>query len=868
MGFKHQGVLVRSIKKHCKRSLSKVCKKTFATSGFAVDVLDTRHEKSSENMVKLQGECVVKLNEINIFQGVSQEDKIYVCGWIDSHRNTAIAECTWDDKNEKHKFSIDVQIPDNNPSEFVKLALYHKVMDTETGLVKMFPIETCAISMRERIQSYMQTKTNEFDMTSENAFSSNLVTSFHIKCLNIHKFHSVNCFCESPLRKMLLYDKAVEDLASKIEEHLSTENLRPPQPAKQFIRGLTYLPFGGVSAQNIPPMRVQYGIMGAMFQTLDRTYPLSFPMYFMHMSMTQNGYTVDDVDKLMCEGCKNTKFMDFVSDVLLGFTKDALCFPYQRDTFPAIEFMKKGGETYFHGTLESGEDIGVPGTFADLFTEADKTLDAKDAPRIRYGMTMSQLKAIFKDKEYESLSRSFGKDDCESSCFAALMLSKTIMKGNWSIDNLQKIAADTASLNGLTPACLRRMSMFFTKLSTMFNNGTLQVSPVIGLAGAAAASDSSDEGGIFVPKHGESISQTDVQHRMLSTVNIKKQSIDACKTAGGHCYAVLRVLHDDNTVCNVLLEGTNSIYRLRTEDITAHVGHIQHADGTEQKVVIDTCKLASFLSHSVSEMTQLCVDDTPIKENDTNGIPGGVNYGRTRAQMAVYLPNPSFYLWCVYAGVTTPDTKVLTDVDCGGKVDRDTPENVYGVIPCSLNKLSLNDDCLAAGCFPGDLLNQDLQGIKITNSMISDEHMNIGKACLNEICPPNAPEHMYTRLINSWEPLKPLADINQEHRNFRDKFISKFTSGDASTPVKWICVNSSESAESPHLTECMFAMKSKIVELTNKKQLADPHWDGAYLTVNKCCTGVNVTTCFPVMTRELTLMRNLREAVHELEIYK
>ena len=149
-----------------------------------------------------------------------------------------------------------------------------------------------------------------------------------------------------------------------------------------------------------------------------------------------------------------------------------------------------------------------------------------------------------------------------------------------------------------------------------------------------------------------------------------------------------------------------------------------------------------------------------------------------------------------------------------------------------------------------------LQGVA---SSMPPEVLGRGIAILNEVWPPLADAETFRKLLNLWEPLAPLTQVNTELGASRRKGVSYVTVACMETPASYA------------LVDAVYETKKLLVDETNEINSSRPDSDGIFLTVMKIGTGVQIMINVPEgpsagvseargPSRALTLMKSLKEA--------
>jgi len=663
--------------------------------------------------LKLSGSCSIKLNNIEILPGMlfmsdpanphkeslldKHDTSIKIGAWFSGRdKNIPLVAC-----NEDESFELAIPI-DEHSNEVLKLGIYLDTTDKESGNRKLYPLQTLGVNL-------IHLTNKGFIETTKDEFNESLSTVLRIRSETPD--FPVHLLKPSNLRHIPVYNEGLQSGSVELTRRLECSNLRPPNPAKGFAVGLTIAPFLGMPSDSIPALHSHYGLIGAHINELDRDIPVAVPCYFFVSSLIQSGHNLDQCKQFMNKGCASIEYINLVANTVSGFTLDAMCVPYQRDATLSMDMVDFPMNPHLELGLATTEDMNIIFTSPALACECETTLNPRDAPKVNKDTSMADIKAMFFSKEYEELSRSLGKDDCESTAYAICINSNTIKRGDFSVYGLSKQLKQYKAFSGLSSHCLQVISDFFTGVQDKLLKKEIMISTVVGMAGEASAENVKDEG--------------------------KTLNMDAIE-GGGHCYAVLKYLHPEkNMVCSRILEGTNSTLMVSPHQI---VDFTYRSMDSKETHTLDTCKFLCAASKTITALTQ--IGNSAIGGLETHfGWKGPTdNACATRSQMALNAEDPAFYKLCMYVGCSFDD-------------------KVYGHMPCSL--VRLQDNMLCAGCFPGDIGKTDLQGINVDEDMISRDLFNKGNAILEEIFPPVAPENKFVDILNSWATLPVLSTINQ-----------------------------------------------------------------------------------------------------------
>lgn len=738
------------------------------------------------SVIEFQGKCSVRLCNIDL--SATSINNTVVGAWFGGEM--AVCRC-----DREGNFSLKVKVP-SNPSEVLKVSSYLDITDPETGLRKMFPMHCCGFHM-EKLAS------NNVVQTCTDPFNEHLQSDISIQCMT--SGIPLNKFARSSLRDIGAFDEGVKAMSEKIQAKLLKNNLRTSKPGMPFMEGLTFLPFGGMPSCGIPALNTHYALFGAMMDGLDRTYPQTFACYYLGLALAQSQHTLDDLQAMMDSGCRSRAYMNMVADTIMGFTKDALILPYQRDAAPAFNFSFDQSQMSCTIGLETTEDINMIGYEAALMTECDVDLSACPLPNVSEKSSLEEMRREFHSQDWPKMSRSLGKDDCETSAEEGKKISKTIEKCDWSVSTLKRVLQCHPVFSDLTEKDYQVMSRFFTIIKQKLVLNEMQVTSVVGLAGGASANNVQD-------------------------TNTNADDIDNETDLGGHCFAVLKMYDSKTQTVNVrILEGTNSVLLLDKEDIVEYKVDINDNGKIIEKAV-DSCTFATALGNYMCNAFQVCNARLGFPETTPVGWQGASNNEcLIRAQMALNAKDPVFYKEGEFVGKCWDVSK-------------------YGYIPCSLR--TLPDKMLKAGCSAVELCEERLQGITIDEEMLERGLFEIGVRCFNEIIPPCAKEETLHKVLNSWQKMQSLESINRDLPKQKG--------------VQYMVVNSMESPMSPLLVDLLYHSKKKLCDLANTMNMEDPQSDHAFYVVRREGTGVTVSAFMPIAPCKITLVKNTDKALSSL----
>jgi hypothetical protein len=766
--------------------------------------------------LQIEGNCSVELNNMDIGDGLNlfgqkesdnvlltkeNVNHVVIGAWLHGKGEMAVCRCS----KTNGKFSLKVKV-DEYSTDVLKIGIYLDMIDPETSERKLFPMQTCGVHLSKLVTSDIHEICND-------EFNEGLSSKLVISCPQ--KNFPVGSLQKSCISQINEYNDTLIKMSETVVQHIHENGMRAPKPAEGFLKGITYLPFCGIPSEGIPPLCGHYVMFGAMINHLERVYPMAVPVYCFMFAVSHGKYTMDEILQLHEKGTGDSNYIHLVAEIITGFTKDAGCIPYQRDGTPTMGLFRTPTTIEMGVTVQTTEDIGIVGTTQTFMVEGedvkyDQIVASGNVPQFDPRMSMDAiLKEIFRE-EWPTVSRAWGKDDCESTAFMACLIFNTIMKTTWTVDNMRKELASFACFSKLTDTCYEKMCTVFTGIQNRYEQGLLHVGTVIGLAGGASA-DNVEEGDV---------------------------DIDNNTGAGGHCFGVLKGFDADNgNVITEIIEGTNSVNMIEAHLSEQEITIAMPPGKNMKNLKYPASRIASEISMFIGNRLQIGkVLLGSTLDPGTAGISGTYDLeSHCRSQLAMNREQPGFYMWAMGVG-TSYSPKTFGHIPCG----RQLIPGAHGVNDKNplLNTL--------AGCAPSCLCKRDLLGYNLHEDVFPKETFEIGMSVVNEIYPPVAPTSEFARVMRHWVPCEPLDTLNVD-------FAEKRMEG-----VEYIPVNTMESPGCPLLMEGYYLLKKKVVDVYN--QLSK---DGSYMRVRKLGTGIVVTYYMPVTDKPLDLAICLQAAMEK-----
>ena len=685
--------------------------------------------------------------------------------------------------------------------DVLKLQIYVRFADPETGITKPFPVLGGLASLRD----LGSTKTVRVEFKDQ--FGT---------CPAAHLDLRGDAPIGVPLVPSILWrvrehNAALQAMCGDLNKEVASLKLRVPGPVGPFMEGLTFLPNGGSEALGIPPVQTSFTALSKHVYGLDRPLPHAFIAYLLQLSLTHSGRTMDEVNALPAR-----EFAKEAGNALWGLTCDADGCPYEPDRTVSmgLTFSREGALTL--GLVPTtSENIGLP-FGADTFI-GDPRAPAKNpcpspaapaktpcpSPAAPAETPCNRLAALQKqilDGDWAEFMRDALKDDCETSAIAGLIATSTVHRGDMSERAFTAGTRACAAFQRWTPQCIENCSKFFTRVQSMLRTGELQVALGVGLAGGASATDSTET-------HGQT------------------QSVDDMENLGGHCFAILRHVQGDTHVR--ILEGTTCCrtHPLEGEEYTA-------------KVASKPCKFR--LDKFLTLLCQSVARELQVINKEVGGAPPSGNGWRGKREVRGFVretivmpclhslpPNADipFYKWCFSTGLTC------------------SPHDV-GCIPLEEKKP------MTVGCPPVSLCAPTLRALAAT---LPPKVCELGTAVLDEIWPPLASQETFTKLLNTWGELVPLSRVNQPLQLARNKGVT------------YISVACMETPCAPALVPLIFEANTIVIKEANRINFAKKGGDGVFVTLHAIGTGVSKVIHVPKKSLTLTYLDSLREAKLKLK---
>ena len=714
-------------------------------------------------------------------------------------------------------FTLRMPVDDAIHKDALVLQVYAIMKDPESELVKPFPLAGSIACLRGLCAGTKQDIEFKDPNSSTTEDPQDAPTVAKMTLQAVRPLHAPG-LKPSTLRRVAEYNKKLNWLANRVVNTVCASEWQVPSVVKGYINGLSYMPNGGSVALGIPPVQTHFAAYGRFIDGVDRVLPHAVLAYYLQMVLTQHGLTIREANSL-----SGKEFAKLGGSVLWGLTNDADGCPYQYDRGLAMGLAFDSDFHLGYGLVPvTVEDIGMP--FAQS-TFIGRDLTPLPRPDLRAALEetdarkrLKTLIALLHSESWEPRCRALLQDDCETSTTAGMIAKRTVVTQDMSAKAFRRGAAGYNALANWTDECFQHASVFFTRLQGMLRAGTLSISTVVGLAGGAEAS----QGPLEKRKSGQS-------------------SIDELKDLGGHCFAVLRFMDTEaeteaEGLYVTLLEGTTCMRTYHDRpDGPKYTMRMGISGKTENVRAIPMSQSLSLLCNTVSAETQV-VNWVVGGPQSVLGIPGKTVAGFVRPTMIMpclhSLDHSSpcgcdvpFYKWCVYTGMT------------GEQAD-------LGIVP--IDELEYKKkDLLGAGCRPAVLAESKLRGLTLE---LDETDVKEGSDILDEVWPPMADGATFKALLNLWETLPPLKDVNERLGRFKREGVSYST------------LSCMESPASPAIVGVMYEINKALVDEANRINLARPDSDGVFLALDQIGTGIVKTLHAPQVSQNLTFHRSLREA--------
>lgn len=676
------------------------------------------------------------------------------------------------------------------PRDFdvLKLQLYARFTDPDTGITKPFPVLGGLASLRDL------GSTKSVRVEFKDQFGT--CPAAH---LDLRGDAPIGVeLTPSALWRVREHNEALQAMCGDLNKEVASLKMKVPAPVGPFMEGLTYLPNGGSEALGIPPVQTSFTALSNHVYSVDRPVPHAFLAYLLQLSLTHSGRTMDELNALPAR-----EFAKEAGNALWGITCDADGCPYEPDRTLSLGLsFSKDAMLKLALVPSTSENIGLP-FGADTFigrSLAPPATGLKPAPAEPSCDRLAALIKRMQDGDWAEFTRAALQDDCETSAIAGLLATSTVHKGDMSERAFAQAVRTCAAFQHWTPNCTERCAKFFTRVQNMLRTGELQVALGVGLAGGASATDSAET-------HGQT------------------QSIDDMGNLGGHCFAILRHVQDDAHVR--ILEGTTCCrtHPLEGEEYTAKVGP------KSCKFKLD--KFLTLLCQSVARELQVInkeVGGAPPSGNGWRGKREVRGFVRETIVMPCLHSLPAdadiaFYKWCFSTGLTC------------------SPKSV-GCIPLEEKKP------MTVGCPPVGLC---APGLRALTATLTPKACELGSAVLDEVWPPLASQETFEKLLNTWERLYPLSNVNQEVQGPRKK------------GVNYVSIACMETPCAPALVPLIHEANQIVVAEANRINLAKKKGDGVFVTVHAIGTGVSKVIHVPKHSLTLTYLESLREAKLKLK---
>lgn len=836
--------------------------------------LNKHHAKAKEyegcgqpfdKTLKISGEVQVLLDNTGL-PSDSRNKGVVVVAWFNTKPgDLAMARCKEKTKGKLYEYELEVPIPDENPSEVLKIEARVDWTDEETMKRKLVPLQTCGVHVNDLAsKGYV----NEL---LQDQFNESLQTKITVKCHSEHL--PLHRFQESALRYAEEYNKGLETLTGNIMKSLEENNMRAPECAKGFVEGLTYAPFIGMPSSGIPSLRNHYALIGAHLNSLDRPLPQEIPCYFLHTVLQQSPYTVRELDReIDSHGLESKKLGRVIATVFTGFTRDASMVSYQRDeTF--TQGVSLGPTGFCMGvSTQTSEDMDYMMHEPGMFLMAERKFEDLELPSLEGVKTLEDVKKIFRGEHlskeaqedtsskrirtmYPHTMRSLGYDDCESSTMAACLVANTVLKADWDDESaLMAKLKQHRVFSQLTPACCKFIGKFFRFVQNGMRSGNIQVAPVVGLAGGASAENTAGKDGGSGQSEGGGCQD-------MSPADMLEEN-----GGGGHCFGIYKQFSDkSNQVFAMIIEGTNAADMILEEDMfhvkarvnksqtsrtskTSSKGSDSDSDFNSDSdsdwdakseptsyvwKTLSFCDFASLASKTLLEETRVCNAEQGLASENRLGFESEFdNIAETRAPITMSASNPLFY-------------RAIAHIDAA--LDGDT----YGYIPSS--NVKFKDGKTLGMCIPKDMCSPDLKGMPVSTSMLPLDVKQKGDKIWDEIFKPIASSQKFKDVMAHWGVCQPFHKINQE--------VPGISQGEKRY-MTFSCYSSPLARE---LVEPEGKALDLLTQEVNRLQMEDPSSDGVFLKHTLQGTGNTLTAYVPVQDNlKITFFQSLVQAKKNL----
>ena len=801
--------------------------------------------------LELHGHLALKLGQMDVADGAPElEGKTFYVGCWVSPRGFVYGQRAADG-------TLTLSVPVDTWEDFdtLKLQLYCRMLDPETGLTKPFPLSDAVASIQELCQTCAPP--GAVGIPAGPATGKTVVLEFRDPIMELNGTTLVLTARKSVdttrLKRSAMYDvgksnEVMERLSKRVGTAIKSNKVRVPSVAEGFVEGIGFLPSAGSPSLGIPPVKTHYGALSALVEGIDRRLPHSVLAYYLQLVLTHQGLTIDQAYAL-----PGQQFAKLVGDVLWGITQTAGGFPYEPDrtVVSGLALDPKGG-VKVGLQLVTTEDIGLPFA-ASNFIGRDLTpprpadlsqlpvLPADGSPPEDAGAFFRACVEALDAEEHPSVDISMGADDCETSGTAGQIAANTVREEDMSPEafrrGLEFNARGTSDFHIFKAWTLKdvdKTSAFFMRAQNMMKDRSLKISLVVGLAGGVAAN-------------------TESTGDMAKTRRRKKKSepgIDDMQELGGHCFAALRHTDTDGGVYVRLLEGTSCVQiHKELPDGPKYKISYEYKTNKDKKLIKkfeDTLGMTDFLttlSTFVSDATQV-VNDVVGGGGPSQGFRVGIKSSRkiqgfvrpTIVMPCLHSLDPAdrvgsqigFYKWCLYTGLTCD--------------------------PGDLGSLPLEEGeyakCLGAGCRPVSLASKSLQGFGLD---VDAEQFAVPRAVLNEVWPPMATADQFRGVLALWAPLKSLSLVNADLCPCYRKQGLEYTT-----------ITCMESPSSPALIPLIAHMKEGLAREVNRINLARQDSDLITMSVAEIGNGVDITLHVPLRSAKLTFMSSVREGLTKM----
>lgn len=749
--------------------------------------------------------------------------RFFVGAWLSSK---AFA---YGERDDKGNFSLSLSVDTHEDEDLLKLQVYALMCDPETKLTKPFPLGACVSCMHKLCKISPGLKGNAGGDSGVTVQVNDSIVQTKVCEMSLRAAQPVDT---SRLRRSALYstvqhNHSLSEITKKISKVLESNQVHVPEVAAPFVNGLGYLPNGGEPGLQIPPVQTHYAALSSHVQGVGRPLPHAVLAYFLQTVLTHGGLTIEEALKL-----PDREFARLAGDVLWGLTSDADGCPYEPDRTLAMGIAIDPMNNLTFGLFpQTSEDIGLPyaqSSFIgrDLTPQVRPDLDAELGlvrPARREGRpdAFKKLVGVLHSRDWSELCRALLQDDCETSACAGMLATNTVQSEDMSYEAFKKNIVGFDAFKGWTDEDVRAVASYFGRLKQMIRSGAISVSLAIGLAGGAAVSSQNTEQGM----------------------SEDAPLIDERKGLGGHCFAVLRhSAGEDDPLFVRLLEGT-SCMRTYPErpDGPKYTVQIGSKTGGKVQKELPMSQFLTVLSSAVSLESQVVNRVIGGGGGPGDGARVGIQGPReiagfvrptivTRCLHSLNLESREdselgFYKWCLYTGLTGD--------------------------PCDLGTLPLDDveyrsqKGVGAGCRPAELASQRLRGVGVT---IPPADLERGRQILSEVWPPLADLATFRSVLNLWEPLPPLTQVNKDLAPRRQQGVTYAT------------VTCMESPASPALVEVVYELKKALFDRANDINAGRKGSDGIFGVPYKLGTGVVVVLHVPERSQVHTFMSSLKEA--------